>query len=232
MISVIIPCYNEKGSLQRYEADLLPYLETLGQTWEVILVDDGSQDGGAEVMKALAAKDERFRIARHERNQGLGAALCTGFDAAKGEWIVTMDADLTFHPRQLSLLVARQKETGADLVSGSPYMDLDGMRDVPWMRRLPSFMINSLYRGLFDPAFSSYTPIFRLYSAATLKHLPLLSRGFEINAEIAVRFWMAERRLAEVAVVLESRKEGQSKLNRVRELYRHAVLILKLLKIS
>jgi hypothetical protein len=111
-------------------------------------------------------------------------------------------------------------------------MNLDGMRDVPWMRRLPSFMINSLYRGLFDPSFSSYTPIFRLYSAATLKHLPLLSRGFEINAEIAVRFWLAERRLAEVPAVLESRKEGYSKLNRIRELFRHASLILKLLKIQ
>ena len=232
MLSIIIPCFNESGSLARFEAELLPELAALEQPYEVILVDDGSIDTSAGLFSMLASRHPEIKVFKHARNQGLGAALRTGFAASKGEWIATLDADLTFHPKQLKALLAKQEETGADLVSGSPYMNLDGMKGVPWARRLPSFMINAIYRGLFEPSFSSYTPIFRLYSAGTLKHLPLQSRGFEINAEIAVRFWLTQRRIAEVPVVLETRREGQSKLNRFRELWRHARLIMDLFKES
>ncbi|MBI3553441.1 MAG: glycosyltransferase family 2 protein [Elusimicrobia bacterium] len=228
MLSVVIPCFNESGSLARYESELLPELVALGQPYEAILIDDGSIDTSAGLFSMLASRHPEIKILKHDHNQGLGAALRTGFARAKGEWIATLDADLTFHPRQLKDLLKRQKETGADLVSGSPYMTLDGMKDVPWARRVPSFMINSVYRGLFEPSFGSYTPIFRLYSAATLKNLPLESRGFEINAEIAVRFWLAQRRLAEAPAVLETRREGVSKLSRFREFQRHARLIARL----
>lgn len=230
MLSIVIPCFNEEGSLSRYETELLPELAGLGLPWQLVLVDDGSQDGTAAAIAALCKRHPEIKAAAHEKNRGLGAALRTGFLAAIGEWIATLDADLTFHPRQIKDLLKKQKETGADLVGGSPYLTAEGMKDVPWVRRLPSLMINSFYRGLFDPGFLSYTPVFRLYSAATLRNLTLASEGFEINAEIAVRFWLAERKLAEVPVVLETRREGVSKLNRFRELRRHARLIPRLLR--
>ena len=230
MLSIVIPCFNEMGSLLRYENELLPELDALNAPYEVVLVDDGSADGTAAVMAELAKKHPQIKTVNHPNNRGLGAALRSGFGAARGEWIATLDADLTFHPRQLKELLARQAQTGADLVSGSPYLTADGMKDVPWIRRLPSLMINALYRGLFDPGFLSYTPVFRLYSTRVLEGLALQSEGFEINAEIAVRYWLARRKLAECPAVLETRQEGVSKLNRWRELKRHAALIARLLR--
>lgn len=229
MLSIVIPCFNEEGALARYESELLPELASLGLPWELILVDDGSKDGTAAAIERLSGGHPEIKSVSHPENRGLGAALRTGFAAASGQWIASLDADLTFHPRQLKALLERQKETGADLVGGSPYLTAEGMQDVPWARRLPSLLINAFYRSLFDPGFLAYTPVFRLYSAATLRNLELTSEGFEINAEIAVRFWLAQRKLAEAPVVLETRREGASKLDRWRELRRHARLILRLL---
>ncbi len=228
MLSIIIPCFNEEHSVARYPEELFPPLSALGTPFEVLAVDDGSSDGTAAALKDLC-KDHPLRLLSHVENKGLGAALRTGFEAASGEWIVTLDADLTFHPSQIRELMARQKETGADLVAGSPFLKSAGTREVPWARRLPSLMVNAFYRGLFSRLLTAYTPIFRLYRSSALKTLTLNSEGFEINAEIAARFLLAKKSVAETPAVLTVRREGVSKLGRLRELGRHARLIARLL---
>jgi dolichol-phosphate mannosyltransferase len=159
----------------------------------------------------------------------MGGALRAGFGEAKGEWIVTMDADLTFPPSYIKELLAAAKEKNADLVAGSPYLRPGDMAGVPWVRRAPSLMINALYRGLFGFALTAYTPVFRLYRASFLKGLPIASNGFEINAEIAARAMLDKRKVAEVAAPLLTRTSGVSKLNRGREMSRHTALIGRLL---
>ena len=162
-------------------------------------------------------------------NRGLGAALRAGFEAARGEWIATLDADLTFPPASLKDLFAAALASNADLTSGSPYLRPGDSGDVPWARRLPSLMLNALYRGLFGLALSAYTPMFRLYRASMLKEMPLYAQGFEISAEIAARAMLARRRVVEVPAPLLTRTAGVSKLRRWRELQRHIVLITRLL---
>ena len=140
-----------------------------------------------------------------------------------------MDADLTFRPEYLKVLLDAATSAKADLVAGSPYLRSGDLRGVPWTRRLPSLMMNALYRGLFGMRLTSYTPIFRLYRAAALRRLPLSSEGFEINAEIAARALIAGWTVIEAAVPLETRSSGVSKLRRGRELGRHLRLIARLL---
>lgn len=229
MLSIVLPCFNERPNVLRFGAELLPALEALGEPYEILAVDDGSDDGTGEALRDLAGRAEALKILSHGRNRGLGAALRTAFAAARGERIATLDADLTFHPSQISALLERQRQTGADLVGGSPFLESGGMAGVPFARRLPSLMINAFYRGLFGLALTAYTPVFRLYRAQALKSLTLTSEGFEINAEIAARFLMAKKKVAEVPATLSTRKEGVSKLNRRRELKRHALLVLRLL---
>lgn len=228
-LSLVVACYNEKGSIVRFERELLPELDALGHSYEIVAVDDGSTDDGLAALKALAGRFPEVIVISHSQNRGLGAALRTGFGAAQGDWIVTLDADLTFHPSQIKALLAQQQITGADLVSGSPFLEKSGRAAVAWTRLLPSLLLNAFYRGLFGRALTAYTPIFRLYRAQTLKTLPLRARGFEINAEIAARFILAGKKIAEVPAVLTSRQEGVSKLNRARELSRHLALIANLL---
>jgi dolichol-phosphate mannosyltransferase len=194
-----------------------------------VIVDDGSDDGTAAAAEALAAERPRVRLVRLSPNRGLGGALRAGFAAAEGDWIATIDADLTFRPEALKDLWAAAHARRADLVAGSPYLRPGDLVSVPWVRRLPSLMMNALYRGLFGFALTAYTPVFRLYRAQLLRDLAPVSDGFEINAEIAARAMEAGRPVAEVPAALETRRAGVSKLNRWRELSRHARLIARLL---
>jgi dolichol-phosphate mannosyltransferase len=228
LLSVIIPCFDEEASAARFETELFPALDALGVPYEVIAVDDGSYDGTGGVLRNLAGERLNFKAKAHEDNRGLGLALRTGFASASGDWIATLDADLTFHPRQLQALLDCQKATGADLVSGSPFLDPSGAAGVGWWRRLPSLWVNALYRRLCGPALTAYTPIFRLYRTEALRSLRLESTGFEINAEIAARFLAAGRVVAETPAVLTARREGTSKLSPLRELWRHGRLALRL----
>ena len=194
-----------------------------------MIIDDGSTDATASSAAALAAANPAVRVVTLALNRGLGGALRAGFAAAQGEWIATLDADLTFPPAALKDLLAAARAANADLVSGSPYLRPGDMGAVPWARRLPSLMLNALYRGIFGLALTAYTPIFRLYRASFLKNITLHAEGFEINAEIAARAMLGRRRVVEVPAPLLTRTAGVSKLRRWRELQRHAVLIARLL---
>jgi len=194
-----------------------------------VIVNDGSTDDTAAAAQKLLITRKDTIILSVFPNRGMGGALRAGFDAAKGEWIATMDADLTFPPSYIKALYDAAVASKADLVSGSPYLRPGDMDRISWMRRLPSVMINSLYRGAFGGALTAYTPVFRLYRASFLKSLPLTSDGFEINAEIAARAMLAKRAVVEVPAPLLARVSGVSKLRRGRELKRHAALIARLL---
>ena len=165
-------------------------------------------------------------------NRGMGGALRAGFAAAKGSFIATLDADLTFPPTSLKDLYAAAVAENADLASGSPFLRPGDLNGVSWVRRLPSLMVNALYRGLFGHALTAYTPVFRLYRTSFIKSLPLISNGFELNAEIAARALLAKRRVVEVPVPLRARTAGVSKLRRGRELKRHLTLISRLLVLA
>ncbi len=197
--------------------------------WEVVVVDDGSTDGTARAVDALAAARRDVRVARLAPNRGLGAALRAGFAAARGEWIAALDADLTFRPETLKEMLAAGRAADAGMVCGSPFLRPGDMDSIPWARRLPSLMMNALYRGLFGMAITSYTPMFRLYRAARLRELPLESDGFEISAEIAALARREKWRIVEVPAALVTRTAGVSKLRRWRELSRHLKLIARLL---
>jgi glycosyltransferase involved in cell wall biosynthesis len=223
----VVPCHDEEGNVRRYREALLPALEALGRSFEVVLVDDGSRDGTAAAAAELAAADPRVRAVTLSPNRGLGGALRAGFAECGGTWIATLDADLTFRPAALKDLLA-EADKGADLVAGSPYLRR-GDLDVPWARALPSLMLNALYRGLFGMSLTAYTPVFRVYRAAKLLRLRPTAAGFEINAELAARAQLAGWTVAEVPARLDTRVAGVSKLRRWRELSRHAALIARLL---
>ncbi|MDE1976703.1 MAG: glycosyltransferase family 2 protein [Elusimicrobia bacterium] len=227
MLSVLIPCLNEEENLRRFPDALFPALKSLGEDFELVLIDDGSADGTWPEMERLAAARSDVRAERHPKNLGLGAALSTGFAACRGEWIAVLDADLTFAPKDIAALLARQKETGADMVSGSPF--LCPAAPGSWRRRIPSRVINAIYGLLLDGRLTSYTPVFRLYRARAVKALKLLSRGFEINAEIAAAFVRAGLLIAEAPAPLSTRAYGRSKLSVGRELARHARLMGRIL---
>ncbi|MGH7314511.1 MAG: glycosyltransferase family 2 protein, partial [Candidatus Rokuibacteriota bacterium] len=105
-LSVVIPVYNEEENLEPLWAELRPVLDGLGLEFEVIFVDDGSQDRSAEVIRAVREADRRVRLVRLKTNAGESAATDAGFKAARGRCVVTMDADLQNDPADIPRLLA------------------------------------------------------------------------------------------------------------------------------
>lgn len=195
----------------------------------MVIVDDGSSDDTAAAARTLLTTRKDTRIVTLSPNRGMGGAIRAGFAEARGEWIATLDADLTFPPSSIKDLYTAAVAGKADLASGSPYLRRGDMADVSWLRALPSLMINALYRGLFGMRLTAYTPVLRLYRSSFVKKLEITSNGFEINAEIAARALIDKRPVVEVPAPLHVRTAGVSKLQRGRELKRHLSLIFRLL---
>ena len=115
-LSIVIPLFNEEENLEPLLAELTAALEGLEHGYEVLLVDDGSSDGSAAVLRRLAAADPRLRVLRQPRNQGQSAAFAAGFRRARGEIIATLDADLQNDPADLPGMLAQLGD--CDVVCG------------------------------------------------------------------------------------------------------------------
>src|SRR5256886_12043775 len=115
-ISAVMPAYNEEANLEQSVGRMATALQTFTRGFEIIVVDDGSQDGTAALLDRLKAAHPNLRVIRHPVNRGYGAALRSGFEAARFAWIFVMDADNQFDPEEVDLLLAHAAD--ADIVAG------------------------------------------------------------------------------------------------------------------
>ena len=167
-ISVTIPVYNEAGNIRRLCEQLTPVLESLRRPWEVIFVNDGSTDGSAEVLDELAAHETRIKVIHFRRNAGQTAAMMAGFEHARGEIIVPMDADLQNDPQDIPLLLAKLAE-GFDVCSGWR----KDRQDHPVRRKLPSRVANWLISKVSGVRLHDYGCSLKAYRRDVIKGVRL-----------------------------------------------------------
>ena len=117
MISAVVPACNEEESIREFYKILSANLAKLDKDYEIVFIDDGSTDSTLEILKSFAAKDKKVRIFSFRKNRGKAEALTIGFQMAKGDYIVTLDADLQDRPEEIGRLLEKSKE-GFDLVCG------------------------------------------------------------------------------------------------------------------
>lgn len=220
-LSIVIPVYNEVGSLPRLAEALRDALGELQETWEVILVDDGSTDGSFEVLKEIWASDPRYRVIRFRRNFGQTAAFAAGFEQARGRIVVTMDADLQNDPRDIPLLLKTMREERCDVVSGWR----KERQDVFLTRRLPSQIANWLISRVTGVRLHDYGCSLKAYTSEVTKNVHLYG---ELHRFIpALASWMGVE-IREVPVRHHAREHGRSKYN----LWRTWRVLLDLLTVS
>lgn len=218
-LSVVIPMFNEEETLQN-TVDRLG--ETLRQfndgAWEVILVNDGSRDNTWEMALLLTKRPEYapwLRVVGYPRNRGRGYALRTGFAAARGEWITSTDADLSYEPGYiLDLVKVLREEEDVDIVIASAYMPGGSVEGLEMKRLLVSRIGNRLLSWFMSPAkhkVHTITCVFRAYRRFVLDSLELESDGKDIHLEILSKAIMLGYNFREVPVTLRTRKKGKSK---------------------
>ena len=202
-VSVVSPIYNEIENVEMLARKLHEALSAMHRSYEIILVDDGSSDGSWEKMVELSKAIPNLRIIRLRRNFGQTAAMSAGFDAARGEFIVTLDADLQNDPSDIPKLIARA-EQGFDVVSGWR----KDRKDKFLSRRLPSMIANSLISKITGVALHDYGCTLKVYHRDVIKHLRLYG---EMHRFIPALASWAGASVDEVVVSHYPRRFGTSK---------------------
>lgn len=202
-ISIVIPLYNEEESIPHLVEALDAAIAHYGQPAEVIIVDDGSKDRSFALLKEVAERDPRYTIIRFRRNFGQTAAFAAGFAHARGEVVITMDADLQNDPMDIPLLMAKIEE-GYDIVSGWRKNRQDRWLD----RKLPSMLANRLISNVTDVRLHDYGCSLKAYRTEVLKHVRLYG---ELHRFIPALASQVGATVTEVPVNHRSRQYGRSK---------------------
>jgi len=202
-ISIVIPVYNEKSTIPHLYKAIVKALDTVDYSWEVLLVNDGSTDSSAEAIDEVARRDARFIAIHLRRNFGQTAAMVAGFDHARGDIIVAMDADLQNDPADIPKLLAKLEE-GYDVVSGWRKERKD-----PWLTRvLPSFIANWLISRCTGVRLHDYGCSLKAYRREILEEVHLYGEMHRFIPALA--YWVGGN-IAEVEVTHHARRWGESK---------------------
>ncbi len=202
-ISVFLPVYNEEPNLLPLHAQLDDALSKLGRSAEIVFVDDGSTDDSLKVLRELAAKDDRVRVVALKRNYGQTAAMAAGIDAAQGQVLIPMDADLQNDPADIVRLLEKLDE-GYDVVSGWR----KNRQDKLITRKIPSMLANRLISWIGGVPLHDYGCSLKAYRRESLQDVKLYG---EMHRFIPIYASWAGARVAEIPVEHHARTMGKSK---------------------
>jgi glycosyltransferase involved in cell wall biosynthesis len=202
-LSVVVPVFNEEENVAQLCEAIHAAVSVLGRSYEVLLVDDGSQDATWERLVAGARQYPHFRLIRFRRNFGQTAAMAAGFHASRGDIVITLDADLQNDPRDIPLLLA-EADKGIDVVSGWRRHRKDPFLN----RKLPSMLANALISKITGVALHDYGCTLKAYRREIVERLHLYGDMHRFLPALAS--WVGGT-LVEVPVSHQERRFGKSK---------------------
>ncbi|MCU0356927.1 MAG: glycosyltransferase family 2 protein [Cyclobacteriaceae bacterium] len=203
-LSVVIPVFEEEESLQELHAWISRVMKAHGLSYELIMIDDGSNDRSWEIITQLGETDDRVKGLRFNRNYGKSAALQTGFRAAQGRVIITMDADLQDSPEEIPSLYKMITEDGYQLVSG-----WKKKRNDPLSKTIPSKFFNFVTRKMSGIHIHDFNCGLKAYDRVVVKNINVYGEMHRYIPVIAK--WAGFRKIGEKAVEHYERKYGRTK---------------------
>ena len=205
LVSLVVPAYNEAALVLKHVSLLCEYMKTLESRyrWEFLLVDDGSRDGTGDLADTIARERPNVRVIRNRVNQGLGVALRRGFQESRGDFVVTLDLDLSYSPEHIEQLLDALERSGAKVAAASPYARGGRVSHVPWVRRELSRWANRFLSATTKDSPYTLTCMVRGYDGPFLRMLNLRSKGFEINPEIIYKSVVLRAQIEEVPAHLD-----------------------------
>jgi glycosyltransferase involved in cell wall biosynthesis len=202
-LSIVIPVYDEDENVEPLYRSIIQACDRLGQAYEMIFVDDGSQDGTFGILAQIHRHDARVKVIRLRRNFGQTAAMTAGFAYARGDVIISLDGDLQNDPADIPRLLSKLAE-GFDVVCGWR----EHRQDRFWSRRVPSVAANWLIGRMTGVPIHDNGCSLKAYRASVIKHVALYG---DMHRFIPALSTLAGARIAEITVTHHARRFGKSK---------------------
>ena len=220
-LTVIIPVYNEVKNIQ----EILKRVQSTKLASEIIIVDDGSKDGTRDILKKLDGK-KKVRVILHERNQGKGAAVVTGLNAAKGDILLIQDADLEYNPRDYPALLQPIHEGVADVVYGSRFLGGPHRVTMFWhlvANKLLTFMTNILYNTILTDMETGY----KVFRREVIDGMVIHAKRFNFEPEFTAKALKRNYRIFEVPISFNPRDYTQGKKIKLKDAFEAVWALLK-----
>jgi glycosyltransferase involved in cell wall biosynthesis len=202
-LSIVIPVFNEEENIELLYEKLVSSLSSIGHSWEVIFIDDGSTDRSFDALRKVSAKDTRIRVVKFVRNFGQTAALAAGIDHAEGRIIIPMDADLQNDPKDIVRLLEKMQE-GYDVVSGWR----KNRQDAFVLRVFPSWVANKIISSISGVRLHDYGCSLKAYRREVIKNVKLYG---EMHRFVPIYASWQGAKVTEIPVDHHARVHGQSK---------------------
>ncbi|MRS04833.1 glycosyltransferase family 2 protein [bacterium] len=212
-LTVIIPVYNEEKTLD----EIVRRVKATGLAHEILIVDDGSKDNTRAILANMDGK-EGVRVILHERNQGKGAAVRTGIQAATGEIALIQDADLEYDPRDYPVLLKPMEEGIAEIVYGSRFLGGARRPILFWnmiANKILTFITNLFYNNILSDMETGY----KVFYPEKIRNIPLHARGFEFEPEFTAKVLKRKMRIYEVPISFNPRDYSDGKKIKMKDAF-------------
>jgi glycosyltransferase involved in cell wall biosynthesis len=220
-LSVIIPVYNEVRNIE----EIVKRVKARRLASEIIVVDDGSQDGTRDILKKMDGKG-KVRVILLEKNQGKGAAVVTGMKAATGDILLIQDADLEYDPRDYPALLQPIKEGLADVVYGSRFLGGAHRVTMFWHQvanQLLTFMTNILYDSILTDMETGY----KVFRREVIEGITIRSKRFNFEPEFTAKILKRRYRIFEVPITFNPRDYADGKKIKLKDAFEAVFALLR-----
>lgn len=226
-LSVFLPTYNEEGNIKDVVSDVKKVLAEVAGKWEILIVNDGSTDETERIAAKLSTEDPRIKLINHEKNEGYGASLKTGFYNSKYKWVSFIDSDGQFDFSEISNFIQKQKETNADLVIG--YYQ---KRRVSLSKIITSKVWECVVFIMFGLKVKDIDCGFKLVSRKVLESIPKLesARGAFISSELLIKSQKEGFKIVQIPVTHYPRIKGKGTGRNLNVVLRSFIDLFKLWK--
>ncbi|MFH0936537.1 MAG: glycosyltransferase [Candidatus Woesearchaeota archaeon] len=213
-LSIILPTYNEESNIKDLIIQVKTILKNIKMSYEIIVIDANSKDNTQKNARELGAK------VIIQKNPGYGSALKEGFEIAQGDYILTMDSDLSHDPKWITTLWKNRES--ADILIASRFVR-GGKTDTSLFRKILSLILNNTFAIALSTPFKDLSIGYRLYKKNVIQEIKIIGHDFNVLQEILIRSYSSGFIIKEIPVHVKKRKEGKSKL----QLFKFGISYLK-----
>jgi glycosyltransferase involved in cell wall biosynthesis len=220
-LTVVIPVYNEANTI----LEIIRRVQATQLAYEIVVVDDGSQDGTSKALES-AANHEKLRVFSRPNNQGKGSAVRKGIELASGDLILIQDADLEYDPRDYPALIKPIEEGIADVVYGSRFLG-GPRRPVMFWHMVANRFLTTLTNVLYNNILTDMETGYKVFRSELIKGIHIRSNSFNFEPEITAKVLKRRARIFEVPITFNPRDYSEGKKIKLKDAFEAVWALLK-----